>query len=240
MRRRLALPVLMLLATPAAAFDDPPPAPIPTLSATAASIDGFAPKAWRVEAKATGDLDGDGKDDAAFVLHGADPALVLKNPDGIGGDEIDTNPRILGVALAAGGGYRLAVQNATLIPRRVQPNIDDAFSADGGLSIARGSVRVAISLFANAGGWGASDVAFTFRLDDGTLRLVGYDRTDTQRNTGETETISINYLSGRMSDAKGRVDQDPKKQKTVWRKAPAAQGPTIDAIGDGIEFDPLK
>jgi hypothetical protein len=232
--------LLICLATPAFAFDDDdvPPATIPTLPATASAVENFAPTGWTVEAKATGDLDGDGQPDAAFVLHGTDPKLVLRNPSGIGGDEIDTNPRIFAVAVAATSGFRLAAQNATLIPRRTQPNIDDAFSADGGLSVLRGSVRVKISLFANAGGWGMSNVAFTFRLKDGTLRLIGYDRTDTQRNTGETETVSINYLSGRMSDATGRIDDD--KETKVWRKAPAPQGPTIDRIGDGIEFDPTK
>ncbi|WP_128776410.1 hypothetical protein [Hansschlegelia zhihuaiae] len=232
--------LLLSLATPAFAFDwdDLPPAVIPTLAATASAVEGFAPAGWIVEAKATGDLDGDGRPDAAFVLHGTDPKLVIDNSGGIGGDQIDTNPRILGVALATKDGFRLAVQNATLIPRRTQPNIDDAFSPEDGLSISRGSVRVAISLFANAGGWGMSNIDFTFRLIDGTLRLIGYDRTDTQRNSGETETVSINYPSGRMSDAKGRIDDD--KETKVWRKAPASQGPTVDQIGDGIEFDPTK
>ena len=239
--RSRAAPAFLLIAgsaLPAVAWEDPPPAAIPTLPATASTVEGFAPPNWTVESKATGDLDGDGKPDAAFVLHGADPKLVIDNKDGIGGDEIDTNPRILAVAIATPDGYRLAVQNATLIPRRTEPNIVDAFEAAGGLSIARGAVKVAISLFASAGGWGMSNVDFTFRLAGGTLQLIGYDRTDTQRNTGETETVSVNYLSGKMSVAKGRIDDD--KEKTVWRKAPTAQGPTIESVGDGIEFDPRK
>lgn len=237
---RLAASALMLAAaiTPAAAWDDPPAATIPALPATASSVEGFAPTGWTVEAKASGDLDGDGKPDAAFVLHGADSKLVIDNKDGIGGEEIDTNPRILGVALATADGFQLVAQNATLIPRRTEPNIVDAFEAEGGLAIARGAVKIDISLFASAGGWGMSNVGFTFRLDGGALRLIGYDRSDTQRNTGETETVSVNYLSGRMSVAKGRIDDD--KEKTVWKKAPAAKGPTIDQIGDGLEFDPRK
>lgn len=226
------------LVTQASALDEIPQAVIPALPHKAAAAEGFAPPGWAVEAKASGDLDGDGKADLAFVLHGTDPKLVLDNKDGIGGDEIDTNPRILGVAVATADGYRLVVQNATLIPRRTEPNIVDAFEADGGLSISRGAVKVSISLFASAGGWGMSNIGFTFRLADQTLRLIGYDRIDTQRNSGETETVSVNYLSGKMSVAKGRIDED--EEKTLWRKAPTAKGPTIERIGDGIEFDPRK
>lgn len=232
--------LIALLAPPAFAFDEIPPAAIPTLAREAKTLGEFALAGWTVEAKASGDLDGDGKADAALVLHGTDPKLVLRNADGLGPDELDTNPRILAVALATETGFRLAVQNATLIPRRQEPTIADPFSPDGELAIARGAVRVAISYFASAGGWGTADVAFTFRLGDGTLRLIGYDRTDIQRNSGEMEKVSVNYLSGRRSDAKGRIDDDPKRLKTVWSAAPAGAGPTIEAIGDGLEFDPSK
>ncbi len=224
-----------LFAFPARADFDPPPAKIPTLPQSGAKAEDFAPSGWVVEAKAEGDLDGDKITDIAFVLHGTDPTLTLKN-DGLGPDEVDTNPRILGVAIARGGAFRLVAQNATLIPRNDIPTRDDPFEASG-LSIARGAVKLSLGLFMSAGGWGASNVSFLFRVRDGRLETIGYDRSDTQRNSGETETISVNYITRKMSRAKGSIETDPDKDKKVWTtlKGPA---PSIDQIGDGLDFEP--
>ncbi|MDR4305117.1 hypothetical protein IHQ68_00550 [Chelatococcus sambhunathii] len=224
-----------LLAGPALAEFDPPPAKIPTLPQAGAKADDFAPPGWIVEAKAEGDLDGDKVPDLAFVLHGTDPALKVKN-DSLGPDEVDTNPRILGVAVARGGSFRLVAQNATLIPRNDIPTRSDPFEADG-LSIARGAVKLSLGLFMSAGGWGMSNVSFLFRVRDGKLETIGYDRSDTQRNTGETETVSVNYITRKMSRAKGSIETEPDKDKVVWTtlKGPA---PSIDQIGDGLDFEP--
>jgi hypothetical protein len=234
-RLAVAAAALLALAAPALAQvdEEPPPVEIPTLPASAASAEGFAPPGWAVEAKATGDLDGDKRADLAFVLHGTDPKNVLKN-EGLGPAEVDANMRILGVAVAVEGGFRLALQNATLIPRHVSPTMDDPFSPEH-LAIARGAVKVELQSFSNAGGWEASNVAFTFRLREGRLELIGYDRTTTMRNSGETESVSVNYAAGRMSRSTGNISDD--KEKKVWRKAPSKRGPTIEAIGDGFAFE---
>ena len=231
------LPALLLagLAGPAFAEFDAPPAQIPTLKADGASAEDFAPSGWVVEAKAEGDLDGDPTPDIAFVLRGTNPALKLKN-EGLGPDEVDTNPRIIGVAVAQGAGYRLVAQNATLIPRNDMPTRSDPFE-DREFAIARGALKVGLSLFMNAGGWGASTVSFLFRVRDGKLQTIGYDRSDTQRNSGETETVSVNYLTKKMSRAKGSIETDPSEDKVVWTslKTPA---PSIEQMGDGLDFEP--
>ncbi|MET0314216.1 MAG: hypothetical protein ABW275_07475 [Hansschlegelia sp.] len=236
MRVALGLMLAAMTAAPSLAeMAEPPPVSIPELSAAASGVEGFAPNGWAVEAKAEGDLNADGKSDVAFVLHQTDPKNVLKNK-GLGSDEVDTNPRILGVALAAAGGYRLAAQNATLIPRHVQSTVDDPFWEEAGdLAIAKGSVKVGLHFFANAGGWQTSNTTFTFRLVGGGLELIGFDRSETMRNSGEMTSISVNYPAGRMSVGKGSIEDD--KETTTWRKAPK-RGPRIEAIGDGLDFDP--
>lgn len=233
---RLAGPLLAaVIAAPALGDElDPPPVTIPRLAAEAASVEAFAPQGWRVEAKVAGDLDGDGRDDAAFVLRQTDPKNILKN-EGLGPDALDTNPRILAVAVAARDGYRLAVQNATLIPRHVDATMDDLFSAED-LEVVEGAVKVGLHLFMSAGGWGMANVGFTFRLKEGALELIGYDRDDTQRNSGETASVSVNYPAGKMSRGKGSISVD--EEKTVWSKAPSKRGPAIGEIGDGLDFDP--
>lgn len=234
--RSLAAAVLLLAATAApaaAAMDEPPPATIPTLTAAAASVEQFAPSGWIVEAKATGDLDGDNRPDVAFVLRGTDPANVLKN-DGLGSREIDTNPRILAVALGRPSGYALVAQNTTLIPRHVDPVMDDPFG-DHELEIARKAVKVGLSVFLSAGGWDMSRITFAFRLRNDRLELIGYDRTTVTRNTGALRELSVNYLTGRMSRSEGSIEND--EVKKVWAKAPRRPA-SIDAIGDGLDFDP--
>lgn len=210
-----------------------PPVRYPALPATAAGAEGFAPRGWRVEAQAVGDLSGDGRADLAFVLRMNDPANVLAH-DGLGDNPFDTNPRILAVALGvAGGGYRLAAQDHRLIARRDYPTQSDPFEQE--LAIERGSLNVTVRLFMNAGGWGAGSSSFRFRWRDDALRLVGYDRLDMQRNSGCMTRLSINYLTGRVKRSSGRTDLD--RETVRWSRLPVRALLPIDRIGDGLEFD---
>jgi hypothetical protein len=229
---RLSALLFCLSSFPASA-QEAPVVPIPVLAARASGAAGFTPIGWRVEAQARGDLNGDGRQDLAFVLKATESTAILRDESST--RELDTNPRILAVAVATiESDYALVAQNATLIPRHVFANLDDAFEEDG-LSISRGAVRVRLRAFANAGGADMANVQFAFRLAKGGLRLVGYDRTDVHRMTGAMSELSVNYLSGRMSRAKGSIEDD--KLKKVWSKAPA-KAPTLDEIGDGLDFDP--
>lgn len=231
------LAIVALTCHPASAFEAPP-ATIPELPASGGAAADFAPPGWIVEAEAKGDLDGDGTPDVAFVLRGTDPALKIKG-DGLGPETLDTNPRIVGVAVAREGGYRLVARNATLIPRNDVPSREDTFEKDG-LSIARGALKIELTHFMTAGGWGAANASFLFRLREGRLEAVGYDRFTVQRNTGETETLSVNYLTRRMSRATGTIETDPDTDKKAWTRLRTQRPPTIDEIGDGLDFDPKK
>src|SRR5271154_1040489 len=111
------------LASAAALADDlaPPDVTYPKLAAHADAAEGFAPTGWQIETRLSGDLNGDGIDDLALVLRAHDPANVLDNTGGLGVEKLDTNPRILAVALGrSGGGYDLAAENHTLIPRATE------------------------------------------------------------------------------------------------------------------------
>lgn len=238
---RLIPPVaaLCLLASAASAqLADPPAVTYPTLPATAANAKGFVPNGWRLEARATGDLDGDGKADLAFVIHDADKRNVLPNPDGIGDNPFDTNPRILAVAFGAGAGqpYRLALQNSTLIPRRDNPGMDDPFDAKQGLSIARGALNVKLSLFMNAGGTTIYDNRFTFRRQGGQFMLIGFDQALAERNTGQVTSTSVNYATGKVRIETGKSGSA--RQKRTDRSLPKKPLLTIEQVGDGLEFDP--
>lgn len=75
---RLAGGLLLLLMSTASAAQSPgdqkiPPVNYPTIARQSATLEGFLPRQWTLEARAIGDLNGDTRPDAALVLHMADP-----------------------------------------------------------------------------------------------------------------------------------------------------------------------
>ncbi|MGO4128938.1 hypothetical protein AB4Z01_31400 [Inquilinus sp. YAF38] len=217
---------------------DIPAATYPALPRQAASAEGFVPPGWQLEAQAKGDLDGNGKADLAFVLHATDPKNVVANPEGLGVDSLDTNPRILAVAFARAAGYELAMENHALIPRRTDPVMDDPFDsvAASGLEVARGTLRLRLGVFASAGSWSMSTTTMTFRWQGGRFELIGYDRTETNRGSGEIEGLSINYLTRRAKRSQGTIESDA--EKTRWETLPRGPLLSLDEVGDGLAFDP--
>lgn len=215
-----------------------PEVDMPHLPKQAASADGFVPKGWKIEAQSKGDLNGDGLDDLVLVLRDQDPKNTVVH-DGLGETPLDTNPRILAVAFAqASGPYTLVVENSDLIPRRDNPVLDDAFDAADGISIQRGSLRVHLHFWASAGTWMTSSTTLTFRWQNQRLELIGYDQNTAQRNSGGTSGTSVNYLTGKVKNTEGNMENDA--VKTTWDKLASSTRWTIDNMGNGMEFDPFK
>lgn len=209
-----------------------PPAVIPQLADVAPDSDAFAPQGWTLEAQITGDLDKDGDEDVVFVLHETNPANVLKN-DGLGASDLDTNPRLLGVGFREGAGYRLVLQNTTVIPRHTEPVLDDPFAAEGGLEIARGAFSVSLLNFASAGSWEAGSAKLTFRWQNARFELIGWERSSVKRNTGETVDTSANFSTGVLAVSTGSIEHE---RKTTTKKKIALKPLPIDQVGDGLLF----
>ncbi|MEZ0171594.1 hypothetical protein [Microvirga sp. TS319] len=211
----------------------------PSLPKQAASAEGFVPQGWRIEARASGDLDRDGIDDLAFLLRQDDPKNVLENT-GLGENPFDTNPRILAVAFRSGpsGDYVLGLENHTLIPRRGDPVQEDPFGEDnGGIAVERGVLAVTLHLFMTAGGWDMFTATHKFQYRNGRFELIGFDRFNTHRASGRTTDISANYLTRKVRTAVGHISRDVPTRAT-WRTLPRRAPLTLDAIGDGLTFDP--
>jgi hypothetical protein len=235
---RLLLCSLVLPAAGAGAEVEAPPVVFPTLPAHAVKQADLVPKGWTLEKESHGDLNGDGAPDVLLVLRMADPANVLKN-EGLGTSEIDTNPRILAAAFAdrATKGYSLALANHTLIPRETNPLMDDPLQD---AAIVKGTVQVSLTFWMSAGTWYTSQTKFTFRHQDGCFKLIGYDSTETKRNTGEMSEVSVNYLTRKMKLTKGTVENDETDvaRKTSWKTVRAPGLLCLDAVGDGLDFKP--
>jgi hypothetical protein len=210
-----------------------PPVDYPAIADGAKMLEGFVPPGWRLEERALGDLNQDGIGDAALVIQMARPSnrIALSwNPD----SRYNTNPRMLLVAFGRkDGGYRLAAANHKIIPRLENPNQDDPFDE---IKIVAGTLRVKMHLFMSAGGWQMGGSTYTFRWQDGGFKLIGFDRDFVMRNSGETEEVSINYLTGRKELKRGNIGSDQQQSKSArMRRRPLLD---LTNIGDGLMFDP--
>src|SRR6478609_5917392 len=154
-----------------------PPVTYPELSRSGESADAFVPTGWALDASAKGDLNGDGADDLVMVFQQQDPKNIIENKNGLGVQSLNSNPRILAVALfdRTRNAFQLAFANHTLIPRYESPTLDDAFDKSDGIAVRKGAFTVTLGLFASAGGWDMGRMTFTFRVARNTTTLIGYD-----------------------------------------------------------------
>ena len=230
------LPALALLTAISAQDFEPPPVVWPEVPARAAVPEAFLPNGWGLEQQATGDLNGDGIEDAALIMQALDPANVIEH-DGFGTSPYNTNPRMLVVGFGrAEGGYALAVADRGLIPRQDNPVMADMVGEAPPMEITRGALKVSLHSWASAGSWSMSNTTYTLGWRDGAFRLIGFDDINIHRGAGEVIERSINYLTRRMSVGVGTTDTD--EMETTWKAAPAGPLLTLEEIGNGLEFDP--
>jgi hypothetical protein len=210
-----------------------PEAVYPSLPKRGTSLQDFVPSGWTVERELRGDLNGDKAPDLLFLLRQTDPRNLVPNPDGFGVGTLNSNPRILAAAFASDGGYTLMLEDHELIPRHELPTLDDPF---GDLTIGRGTFALSLNYFSSAGSWGMSTWKYTFRFRSSCFQLIGYDLTETMRNTGKMTTTSINYSTGKVQVVTGTIDSD--RTKTKWKKLSKRRPLCLERIGNGWEFDP--
>lgn len=232
---------LALTATPAFAQDDLPPVAKPKVPGVGKAARDFVPKGWGMDQWVRGDIDGDGVDDLAIVIHTTDPNLIIKNPDGLGVDVFDSNPRTVIVATYMPGSkmYRRVGQGDDLIPRWSSPTIDDPFG-DGELLIDKGAVKLNIRFWANAGLWFMSNTQFSFRYRaDGNrpkaIYLVGLEQDEIHRGSGEETWTSINFLTGKMSKTAGSIEND-EHSKPIWTNLGRKPLVRLEDMPNGWEF----
>ncbi len=207
----------------------------PELAEQGEDAQSFVPKGWMLEKEIRGDLNKDRAEDLVLVLHNADPANLFKTewaPE----TPVDTNPRMLAVALAESGGYRLVVSNHELIPRIISSTESDPLSETGGVSIDRGSLLVKIYYFSSAGGSDTGHMDFRFRHEEDEFRLIGYDRINVNRMSGEIRNVSANYLNRKVVIKTGSIESDVDKVTT--KKLKSGDVVTIEDIGEPWAFEP--
>jgi hypothetical protein len=207
----------------------------PTLKAEGSKLEDFVPKDWEIMDKTFGDLNGDGQADCVIVVNGTDKKFIQKN-EGLGMDPFDTNPAILAVLFKDKVGYRLALQNNEIAYPPEGPTASYPFSA---MSIKRQVLEIDFEHMLSAGGWGATYSSYKFKLIGGEFKMIGADKREFMRNSGDGEERSYDFLTRKIKIVTGDMMEDnPRKMKTRWRTLPAkVKAPTLRTVGKSESWE---
>lgn len=197
--------------------------PLSLLAATApsdsAEFEKWVDPGWKLLATARGDLNQDGKSDAVLIVEKVDPANLKKNEE-FGESVLNLNPRHLLILFKNEAEYELAARIENFLPS--ENNAESSCLVDpldnGGVSIARGLLKIDLNYFMSCGGWGMSHKAWSFRYENKRFKLAGLDSWNSSRNSGESSASSRNYLTGRIKKTTGmnEFSEVVAKPSVVW------------------------
>lgn len=200
---------------------------------TQTSYQSFVPQNWKVLSRAQGDLNGDQQPDLALIIEDTDPKNIVKN-DRLGSPQLNLNNRKLLILIKSPQGYRLVASNSTLPSEGDQesPCLADPLGEDNSLSIKNGLVQINLHYWLSCGSWYVSNHLFTFRYQNLSFKLIGYDATDFHRASGEINAKSINFLTGKIKKTSGGSAFENQKttQQESWSKLKQKYTLTLEQI----------
>ncbi len=213
-----------LLSSAAAEMPEPPEVTFPRLPQTAASEAAIVPAGWKIVERQAGDLNGDGKSDLALLLKMDSKANVLPIPDSSPPATLDTNPFLLAIAFAeGGGGYRVTGSSRGIFRRVEFPHSGDLPPGEGD------SVRIERGTLLLSNEYLRGHESYRFRWEKDAFRLIGYETGGS--SGGCAETISINYLTGKARWENTPIRKD--KGAAVARRVKPGPLLTLESFDDG-------
>jgi hypothetical protein len=179
------------------------------INPTATRAEDFVPEGWKLFSVAYGDLNLDGKDDVALVIQGTDKEKIIRNDDGYGKKELDTNRRVLLIAFKKDDTYELVLKQEKVLPSQDDANdpcLDERLDDDGIKITARNTLKINLHYWSSCGTWSTSNDFYTFRHQNDHFELIGFDGFSLQRDTLDSTSISINYSTGKILTVTGTGD----------------------------------
>lgn len=195
----------LVLSGPIIHAQEATPLAISSVAQRASSANGFAPRGWKTEKIVRGDLNRDGRSDAAIVLAQTKSARV---EDGVPMGR----QRALVIAFKARKGWqRVGFSNQLLLGTRDGGAFYGMTDAPVELSIEKGVVLVNME-------FGSREVTTTthrlrWEPKRKAVYVIGMDAATRDRANGGGETTSVNYLTGNKKVTTYRAGDD--KSKTV-------------------------
>jgi hypothetical protein len=191
----------------------------PTFAQSDETFSKWVPNNWKLSDLEKGDLNRDGIDDVVLVIEERNPDNFKAN-NGSGPSILNLNPRRLIVLLGSQNGFKELIRRDALLPSE---HVEDMGCladplANGGVAIERGNLTINLQDWRSCGSYGVVDEKFTFRLHGTRFQLIGYDRSESSRSTGERSEYSTNYLTGKIKISTGLNDFSNVKAKVTWKK----------------------
>ena len=201
----------------------------------------FVPKAWKIIAQATGDLNKDGIDDAVLIIEEAKKENFINN-ESLGESVLNTNPRYLLVLFKDSKGYSLAALNKNFIPPANDEDatcLADPLLQDGGITIKKGVLLIDFHYWLSCGSYGVSHECFKLRWQDSKFVLIGYDSSEYSRSLGDESSVSINFVTKKKQVVTGgnMFNEDQNKPKTVWKTIKIDKFITLQDLNRSTEVD---
>lgn len=192
-----------------------------TLAAPGKSAYGkFVPQGWAVLETASGDLNRDGKIDAALIIQQNNPNNI-KSHDGLGSDRLNLNPRKLLVLFQTAQGYQLITENDSLPTENDEqsPCLADPME-DGGINIHKGILKINLHYWLSCGSWYVTNNSFSFRYQNNAMRLIGFDQSEFHRASGDQSSRSINFSTGKVKTTTGENEfaESTQPVQVKWSK----------------------
>ena len=205
----------------------------PTFAGADETFSQWVPNNWKLIDSEKGDLNRDGIDDVVLVTEETNPANFKKKPEGsLGPNILNLNPRRLIILLRSSSGFKEVLRRDDLLPSENAENmgcLDDPL-ANGGVSIARGNLVIELQDSRSCGSYGVVNEKFTFRTRGTRFQLIGHDRSESSRSTGERSEYSTNYLTGKKKITTDLNDFRGFKEMVSWKRISSKKAFFLDGI----------